>query len=452
MKRKAYSLQGRLAWVVLGMLVSAWILSAVVVWFDARHEVEEILDSHLAQAAALVVGQARQDVHVGGGRIDMPDLHRYAYKTAIQVYRGDRLLLRSANAPETPLTGAGPGRENDGAGFRTVEIAGSDWRVFSVDDAPSGLRVLVGEAARARNAILTAVLRSTLWPTLVALPLLMLAVWWALRRGLAPMRRLGRVLVERRPDAVDRLRLDDAPAEMVPLVDALNALFERIEMLLVSERRFTADAAHELRTPIAGIRAHAQVALHEADGGLRRHALQSTLDGCDRATRLVEQLLTLSRLDAETSLDEQAVEMRGLVRDVLAAMAPGALGRRQSLALEDGPACAMSGDETLLAVLVRNLVDNAIRHSPPGAQVQVSVECDGADVTLTVEDSGPGLAEADLARVGERFFRALGTLGSGSGLGMSIVHRIAAAHRMSVEVGRSAALGGLRVRVRGAAA
>jgi two-component system sensor histidine kinase QseC len=440
MTRKPYSLQGRLALLVLGMLAAVWTATAAIVWFDARHEVEEILDSHLAQAAAFVVAQYQHDRPASEVQVDMLSLHRYAYKTTIQVFQDGRLVLRSANAPTTPLVADG-----GATGFQTVLIDNARWRVFAVHEPATGLQVYVGEQEKSRNAILWAVLRSTLWPLVLALPLLVLAVWWAVHRGLRPLRGLGRTLLERRPDALDRVQVDDAPAEMVPMVDALNALFQRIETLLESERRFTADAAHELRTPIAAIRAHAQVALQETDDALRRHALQHTIDGCDRATRLAQQLLTLSRLEANAVLDEKQVDLQALARRELAEAAPRALEKHQALELQDGPPCRIYGDEALLAVLVRNLVDNAIRYSPAGARILVHLTQDAAQTRLSVEDSGPGLPAEDLARLGERFFRPLGTTESGSGLGWSIVRRIAAAHRMVVEVERSTRLGGLAI-------
>lgn len=444
MSRAAYSLQARLALLVLSLFAAVWVATAFITWFDARHEVEEILDSHLAQVAALVIVQ--QDKSSGNDlQIDAPTLHRYAYKTAIQIFRDGRLVLQSANAP--PFKPLAEGGRSHGTEFRTVRIAGLEWRVFALHNPEAGVEVYVGEEIKSRNAILWAVLRSTLWPLFAALPLLMLAVWWAMRRGLSPMRQLGRSLVERRPDALDRVRLDDAPSEMVPMIDALNALFQRIEVLLESERRFTADAAHELRTPIAAIRAHAQVAMNEADHKLRGHALQSTLDGCDRATRLVEQLLTLSRLDTDAMPEQDRVDLRIAARRVLADIAPRAIAKGQSLELDDGGPCIIPGDETLLEVLIRNLVDNAIRYSPPSARIQVRVVCRASGVRLSVEDGGPGLGAADMERLGERFFRALGTLESGSGLGLSIVHRLAAAHQMTIEIGRSPSLGGLAVHV-----
>jgi len=312
--------------------------------------------------------------------------------------------------------------------------------------------VFVSERVAARDDILHAVLRSTLLPLALALPLLGLAAWWAVHRGLAPLRALSQQLGERSPQAIDRVQLPGAPTELKPLLDALNGLFGRIAELVDGERRFTADAAHELRTPIAAIRAQAQVALGESEDVARRRALTATLAGCDRAARLVDQLLTLARLEGgQAAPGAEPVDLAALARREAAALASQALDKNQTLEV-DAADCRVRGDATLLAVLVRNLLDNAIRYSPPGAQVQLSLGVDMAGVQLRVQDSGPGLADADRLRLGERFFRVLGSGQGGSGLGWSIVRRIVAAHGWTVQVGASAALGGLDVRLQAPAA
>jgi two-component system sensor histidine kinase QseC len=228
-------------------------------------------------------------------------------------------------------------------------------------------------------------------------------------------------------------------------VSALDGLFGRIEGLLDAERRFTADAAHELRTPIAAIRAQAQVALGEADDARRRHALQSALQGCDRAARVVEQLLTLARLDAGLEAARSPVDMAALARRVTADMAAAAIGRGQSLELEADGDCVVPGDETLLAVLLRNLVDNALRYSHADSRVLVRLRHAQDRVMLSVDDSGAGLDAQQLARLGERFFRARPEDGEGSGLGWSIAQRIASAHGARLSAMRSSELGGMRV-------
>jgi len=443
------SLQGRLLVLVLALVALVWLATAVLTWFDVRHELDELLDGHLAQAAALLVVQQAREIGDGDDddrRVDAPSLHRYAPRVAFQVFHEGQLTLRSANAPALPMGEPGEHGLNDVApGFRTVQIDGVAWRVFSALGAKRDVRVFVGEQVESRAAILWAVVRSTLWPIAVALPLLALAAWWAVRRGVAPLRRLGLTLAARQPQALSPVMLADAPSEMVPMLAELNSLFARIAELLSAERRFTADAAHELRTPIAAIRAQAQVALAETDGALRRHALQSTLAGCDRATRLVEQMLTLSRLEAGAAPALSTLDLSALVRSAVAEVAPLALQKQQTITVEANAPFEVPGDATLLAVLVRNLVDNAIRYSPPRASVRVSVARPDRAVRLSVEDSGPGMNEAELGRVGERFFRVLGSGQEGSGLGWSIVQRIARVHGVSLKTGRSPVLGGLSV-------
>lgn len=444
MIRLPRSLQGRLLVLVLSVVVVVWLATAVLTWFDVRSELDELLDGHLAQGAALLVAQQAQEIDEGEPGIDAPTLHRYAPKVAFQVFHEGRLALRSANAPVTPMVEA---EKRFKTGFKTVQIDGTAWRVFAARGAERDVQVYVGEQVSSRASILWAVLRSTLWPMAVALPLLALALWWAVYRGVAPLHRLGRALAGRQPQALYPVALDGAPSEMRPMVNSLNGLFERISALLESERRFTADAAHELRTPIAAIRAQAQVALGEADDFRRRHALQSTLEGCDRATRLVEQLLTLSRLEAVDAPVMAPVDLRALTQRVVAEVAPKAIGKNQTLEFESPEPCSIPGNETLLAVLVRNLVDNAVRYSPQGARVKVAVQHRSGRVVLSVDDSGPGLEDVDRERLGERFFRVPGSLESGSGLGWSIARRIAAVHGLEIQASRSAELGGLAVLV-----
>jgi len=440
--RSLRSLQARLQVLVLGLVTLVWLGAVVMTWVDARHELDELLDGHLAQAAALLVVQqtAGED---DDERADAPSLHKYAPRVAFQVFHEGRLVLRSANMDTVPMTAAS-------RGFATVRLKdGAEWRVFATQGAERDVRVLVGEQTSSRSAILWAVLRSVLLPLAFALPLLALAGWWAVRRGLAPLRHLSEALGQRRPEVLAPVVLQDLPTEMQPLVQALNGLLERIERMLESERRFTADAAHELRTPIAAIRAQAQVALGAgSDDAQRQHALLATLAGCDRATRLVEQLLTLARLEAAPAQDAGAIELGDLARSVAAELAPTALARRQILELDADVPCKVTGHALLLAVLMRNLIDNAMRYSPDGARIQVAVAQESGHAVLRVEDSGPGLSEQEMARLGERFYRAPGQEQPGSGLGWSIVKRIGEVLGAQFQVSRSGLLGGLAVTVR----
>jgi two-component system sensor histidine kinase QseC len=438
------SLQARLLVPLLALLSAVWLGAAAMIWFDTRHELDELLDGHLAQAATLLilqqgVAQEADDVVQG------PSQHKYEPKVAFQVFHEGRLVMHSGNSGTTPIS-------SQADGFSSVQLGDGQWRVYATHGTEKDVQVYVGEQTESRNSILLAVMQGVLLPLILPLPLLALVGWWAVHRGLTPLRQLGLLLNRRTPQALEPVVLSGLPVEMQPLVQALNGLFQRIAQMMISERRFTADAAHELRTPIAGIRAQAQVALGAGeDHAQREHALQATLAGCDRATRLVEQLLTLARLEAAPATPAMATErldLSALARRVAASLAPTALARQQVLELEAQAPCPVAGDETLIGVLVRNLIDNALRYSPDHAQVWVSVAVQSGQTVLQVHDSGPGMTEPEMARLGERFFRVLGSEQPGSGLGWSIVRRIAAVFGAQVAVNRSQRLGGLAVTVR----
>ncbi len=272
-----------------------------------------------------------------------------------------------------------------------------------------------------------------------------------MRGSVRPLGRLGNAVATRQPQSLAPLSTEGVPPEVLPLVTALNDLFERMARLLATEQQFTADAAHELRTPIAGIRMQAQVAQGATDAQERATALQATVQGCDRATRLVEQLLQLARLDAESAQDLSSTPLAEVARQVAADLHATAEHRQQRIVLCEPLAhgVRIPLPEPLARVLLRNLLDNALRYSPEGAEVRLQVaEQDEGRAQLSVEDSGPGLTPEEQARLGERFFRVLGTGQSGSGLGWSIVQRIARLHHLQVRTDRSPALGGLRVTVR----
>jgi two-component system sensor histidine kinase QseC len=445
MNEAPYSLQRRLLVLVLGVVTTVWLATVVLTWLDVRHELDELLDGHLAQAAAILVVQQGQELEEDSHGIDAPSLHRYAPKVAFQVFHEGRLAMRSANAPQLPMVGT---HHDFKDGFHSIQIDGTTWRIFSAYGSERDVQVYVGEKTESRASILWAVLRGTLLPMAFALPLLALTLWWAIHRSLAPLRQLGGALSRRKPDALEPMVVAGAPVEITPMVDALNSLFERIATLLESERRFTADASHELRTPIAAIRAQAQVALRESDDALRNTALHRTLEGCDRAIRLVDQLLTLSRLEASAAPAMEDIDLAALVRQVVADLAPKAIAKGQSVEFDSTEACRVSGNQTLLTVLVRNLIDNAVRYGPASARVAISVQRRADErVVLQVEDSGTGLSDSDLKRLGERFFRVPGSDENGSGLGWSIVKRVAAVHRIQLHATRSERLGGLAVTV-----
>lgn len=444
MTSRPASLQGQLIRSVLAVVGAVWLLAAGAAWFDARHELDELLDAHLAQAASLLLIQKFGDFDADDIVPPPASAHRYAAPVLFQVYQSGKLMLKSDDAPPQALLAPGA----RAAEYATVTLTGRAWRAYRTQDPSRRLEVIVAERLASRQEILWAVLRSTLWPLAVSLPLLAAATWWVVRRRTAPIRALSRAVLARQPQALEAIAAPGLTRELQPLLQSMNGLFQRIAALLDTERRFTADAAHELRTPIAAIRMQAQVAA-AAQGAERQHALAATVAGCDRATRLVEQLLTLSRLEANGVADQGKLDLRPLVRQVIAELAPGAALKQQELDFDASLPCPVLGNELLLAVLFRNLIDNAIRYSPPSARIAVRLECAPERFCLTIEDSGPGMEPAVLSRLGERFFRVPGNSASGSGLGWSIAQRIAAPHGFTLHAQRSASLGGLAVTVCG---
>ena len=437
----APSLRRRLLAVLLGITAFTWIAVSAVGYFEARHEAEELLDAHLAQSAGLLVAQAGEELD----ELDLehaPAFQRYARRTAFQIWeRGKRLLLHSASAPDVRLSEVEEG-------FSEAAHEGVAWRVFSTWDGERRYLIQVAERRRARDEIVRSLGRALLLPLLAGLPLLVVALWFGIGRGLRPLRELREQLAQRSPADLAPLEGRAAPQEVQPLVAELNRLFERITQTLERERRLTSDAAHELRTPLAVLSTQAQLARSTSSEAVRHEALDGLVAGAERAARLADQMLTLARIESGQTGGERAeVDLREVARGVLAEAAPGALAKNIDLAFEDSSAVRLQGYAGLLAVLVRNLVDNAVRHTPPGGQVRVAVRSAGSLALLEVSDNGEGVPSEELPRLGARFHRFGSSSEPGSGLGLSIVKRIAELHGGAVRFSPGPGGAGLAVAV-----
>ena len=442
MSGSAYSLKRRLLLALLGSIALVWLATAVFSYFDARHELDELLDAHLAQSVSLLLAQTGKESE----EIDtehMPQLHKRARNVAIQIWEnGNTLRLHSASAPAERLSA-------QDEGFSDAQVSGNRWRVFSAWDAGRRYLVQVGERYETREEIAANLAKNLLLPLLFALPLLGLLVWFNVAHGLRPLAELGRQVAGRDPGNLGTLDAEDIPAEVLPLVENLNRLFGRVAQLIESERRFTADASHELRTPLAALKIQAQVARASTSDAERARALNNVLAGCDRATHLVQQLLTLARLDPEDPANKaEACDLRALARNAVAELAPYALSKQIDIDLAEGGAVETKGYAGLIAILLRNLIDNAIRYSPAGGSVQVRAAAENGSATLTVIDQGPGIPADERDKVGQRFYRVLGSEEFGSGLGLSIVKRIAELHAASVSLGEGEQGKGLSVTVK----
>lgn len=433
----------RLFALLAAAVLLAWVATAFFTYLDARREIGAMLDARLVQAAELVAVQVEHLEEIEG----TPRRLREVADTTLQVWRDDgTLLLRSSGAPHERL-----GAQHDG--HADARIGGERYRIYSRWDAPGRLNVRVGERYAVRDALAESLASHLLHPLYFAVPALGVLIWLSVGMGLAPLARFAREVGKRAPDRLEPLELAGTPHEVLPLQAALNALFARLRVSLERERRFTADAAHELRTPLAAIKTQAQVARAARATEQRERALAQLVSGADRAAHLVDQLLVLARLDPQTAPGERTrVELSALARDCVAAQAPAALRKGVELGLDARDEGFVQGDATLLAILLRNLVDNAVRYTPPGGRVEVALARSGDEVSVRVIDTGPGIAADMRDRVFERFYRVLGSGEAGSGLGLSIVRRIAELHRAAIALDDGAGGHGLAVTVRFAAA
>jgi two-component system OmpR family sensor kinase len=280
-------------------------------------------------------------------------------------------------------------------------------------------------------------------------PILMLIVWWVVSRSLAPVARVRSQMAQRRADELSPLSEVGLPDEIRPLMQELNLLLERVRQAFDAQRMFVADAAHEMRSPLTALKIQLQGLQRAGDDAARELGIRRLAAGIDRAAHLVDQLLVLARQEARvaTGVDFTAVDLAQVailsVEDTLFA----AQNRRIDLGVHRAEAAVVSGHLEALRILACNLLDNAVKYTPEGGTVDLNVQATAAGIVLSVEDSGPGIAEADRSRVLDRFYRASGASATGSGLGLAIVNTIANLHQATVRLDQSVRLGGLRVQV-----
>lgn len=427
------SLRRRLLVTLLAAVATVTLAAAFFVYRLARQEIDAIFDYHLRQIALTLRDRAPGPGEVAGGAGG-------AFDFVIQIWDrdGTRLYL---SKPGTGLP------ENAALGFATVPSRAGDWRVYSADLA--GLIIQVAQPLRVRQELAVAAAWRTLAPVLLIVPLLALLVWNIVGRALAPLNRLAREVGSRTPAALEPIPEAGAPEEAVPLVHSLNELLGRLGGALVAQRAFVADAAHELRTPLAALELQAQLVARAPDAAERAAALAELRAGLWRMTHVVQQLLTLARAepDAAAAFAGESVSLSELVAQTIADHALLAEAKRIDLgAARVADDAVVQGDPAALRTLLANLVDNAIRHSPEGGRVDVDAGLLAGRPYLEVSDHGPGIREAERERVFDRFYRRGGGSDSGSGLGLAIVKAIAERHAASVALGDTPG-GGLTVRV-----
>lgn len=432
-----HSLRARLLWLLLAVIVVTALVQAFVAYRTARAEADEIFDYHMQQMALSLRSGLPLQAAVGHGD---GEGHDEIDDFVVQVWTQDGLrVFQSARATI-------PQRET--MGYADVPARGTTYRVFTMRSGAQVIQVAQDMAAR-REMAGTLALR-TAAPIAVMAPLSMLLVWWVVSSSLAPVQRVRRQVAQRQADDLDEVSEAGLPDEVRPLVHELNLLFARVRQAFDAQKSFVADAAHELRSPLAALKLQVQGLQRASDDGTRELAVVRLHAGIDRATRLVEQLLVLARHQASAAGGQrpQPVVLADLARQAVADIASTVQSRRIDIGVSRADEGAFLGHPDAARILVRNLLDNAVKYTPDGGTVDVEVQRSADAWLLEVHDSGPGIDEADRERVLDRFYRVAGSQATGSGLGLAIVKSIADLHGAALTLDRSARLGGLCVSVR----
>jgi two-component system OmpR family sensor kinase len=438
-RKVTHSLRGRLLWYLLAAITIAALAQASIAYRTALRDADQIFDYHMQQMALslrsntpLATSEQGQAYADPGAESDDDMVVQVWTPDGVQVFHS----VSRARLPQRAVLG-----------FSNVRANGTIYRVFSIQTNNQTVQVAQDLSVRsnmARNLALR-----TLGPIAVMMPILMLVVWWVVSGSLEPVERVRSQVASRQADDLSPVLENGLPDEVQPLVRELNLLFGRVRTAFDAQQSFVADAAHELRTPLAALRLQAQ-SLERADNPeSRKVAVARLTAGIDRATRLVEQLLVLARQEANAAggVASQPVDMADLARRTVAEMAAVAQAKGVDLGLQQADAASVDGQADALHILLRNLVDNAIKYTPSGGAVDLAVRSEPGAVKVVVEDSGPGIPPEERERVFDRFYRIAGSEAQGSGLGLAIIKAIAERHGAKLELGQSARLGGLAATV-----
>ncbi|MCB5410688.1 ATP-binding protein [Pseudogemmobacter faecipullorum] len=424
------SIRARLFAILLAATGIVWLSAVLWIQYYTRTEVAQVLDRRLQESAQMVASLIARNggiVAPDSARLvehapALPDTgpHSYARQLICQVWGFDgELKSGSEGAPLQQLA-------EGGSGFSESEVNGETWRVYSHVDPELDIRVMVGDSLTIRNALVNGVAFGLFAPAMLILPLLAAIIWLSLQRGLQPLDQLARVLQRRAASDLSPLPQQKTPTELKPMIAALNGLFARVEATRERERSFTAFAAHELKTPLAGLKTQAQIALRAPDAATRERALLQITGGVDRTDRMVRQLLDMTA--AESDGQERSgpcQEGARLIADVAESLGSLAQAHGVTISLPEAPAAWRTGRAAQLAPALRNLLENAILAAPAGSVVETALLRQGDAVIFRIQDRGAGIAAQDRPFVTERFWRgAASPSGQGSGLGLAIVSAI----------------------------
>jgi signal transduction histidine kinase len=430
---KPVSLRGRLLALLLLASVGAWIVGGWLIYVESRQLGERLSDEALKETGTLLLQLAQHEIAEHGlslGALLLRNEVRPAgNEFHYQIWTEDsRSAYRSAGSPERPFLPL------NAVGYGSTEVGGQPWRTYAVWNQSHSLQIQIAQSVdysrgMARNIALR--LMATLSVLLIVTAAL---IGWIVSRTMRPLLTTAEAVAARSPEDLSSVGEGGAPTEVLPLVQAINRLLKRVREALQQERRFTADAAHELRTPLAAVRANAQVICNARSPAEMTEAASDLMISVDRGSRVIDQLLALARADAQSSGAADMVELADLVESQCELQGPEASAGEVRLQAEAQP-CEVMGHVDLLSVMLRNLIDNAIRYSPSGVTVRVACHRTDGGAELTVTDDGPGIPVDERERVFDRFRRLQTARRPGSGLGLSIVRRIAELHGATVSIG-----------------
>lgn len=439
---------------LFGLLMLAtgivWVCGMLWIYAGSRQELERVLDSRLEEATRMVASLMNSaDVHITSGvsgvrvpnRSTDPVSLATDFKLACQIWSIDgRLVGRSSEAPSTQLT-------NANSGFSNQTINGTKWRVYAREDRERGIRVLVGDNIEHRERLVRELMWGLAIPGLIVLCVLSALIWLALREGLEPLRRLTAALASRSPDALDPLEVGRNTSETRPVVDALNDLFVKVVAAREHERSVTAFAAHELRTPLAGLRTQVQIALAASDPATRYNALRNALTAADRTNRMATQLLAMAQLDAaEPGAPQEWINIGSRLRATCMDLHTST---QDMVPVIDEALfrCRMRVNPDAFHMAVRNLTENALQHSCGKGEVRWSLVPGPGAMLLTLEDAGPGIPEDEMQMVTRRFFRGRNKSAIGSGLGLAIAQTALDKDGLSLRLQNRSPEPGLRAQI-----
>lgn len=408
---------------------------------DANHEVEELFDAQLAQTSrslqAIVLYDIKSIDNYSAQEIldypitnvqtnpkneyDLRNGHSYERKMAYQLWeRPERLILRSASAPIIPLDKHAMTPKS--RGYSDVMLQKEKWRVFSLWDKDFHYLIQVGERYAIRDELTSEILENFLLPSITSIPILALLIWFGIGRGLSPLRKVAKEVTRRDPSHLDPIKLKNVPFEIRPVIEELNALFYRVHTAMEKERRFTDDAAHELRTPLAALKIQAQVAKAAQSNDEKMPAINNIIAGVDRATHLVQQMLILARLgsDDRKKLKSNPINIHKTSEELIAQLALRAIEKNINLSFHCNKSYTIYGETANFEILLANILNNAINYTPDNGSVVVEINDTENNINLNVTDTGIGIAEKDLERVFERYFRVRDAVVDGCGLGLTI--------------------------------